>query len=74
MRPAGRAKFNRKSFDVVSDGNLIEAGKPIKVVEIRGNRIVVSEVDDLIPETTYPTKSDSVADSEGPNGGADEKA
>ena len=54
LRPAGRAKFNRVSFDVVSDGSFIDAGAPVKVVEISGNRIVVTEVDDLLPETTYP--------------------
>ena len=59
LRPAGRAKFNRVSFDVVSDGSFIDAGKPIKVVDISGNRIVVAEVEDLLPETTYP-ETDSV--------------
>lgn len=53
LRPAGRARFHRKSFDVVSDGSFILPEQPVKVVDIRGNRIVVAEVEDLLAETTY---------------------
>ena len=45
LRPAGRVIFNGKSIDVVSDGSFLEPGTQVKVTEISGNRIVVSEVE-----------------------------
>jgi membrane-bound serine protease (ClpP class) len=44
LRPAGRARFHHRSIDVVSDGSFIARGAQIRVVEISGNRIVVSEI------------------------------
>ncbi len=41
LRPAGIAELNGERVDVVSDGELIEAGEPIEVVRVDGNRIVV---------------------------------
>jgi len=46
LRPAGRAIFAGRSFDVVSDGEFIEAGSQVKVLSIQGNRIVVSAIAD----------------------------
>lgn len=46
LRPAGRAIFAGRSFDVVSDGEFIEPGSQIKVLDIQGNRIVVSAIGD----------------------------
>jgi membrane-bound serine protease (ClpP class) len=43
LRPAGKANFGGRRFDVVSRGELIEAGKEIIVVLVEGNRIVVRE-------------------------------
>ena len=44
LRPAGIAEINGKRVDVVSDGGYIEAGQPIKVDHVDGNRIVVIEI------------------------------
>jgi membrane-bound serine protease (ClpP class) len=41
LRPAGIADFEGERVDVVSDGDFIEAGDPIAVVRVDGNRIVV---------------------------------
>ena len=41
LRPAGTARFGDKKLDVVSDGEFIPAGTPVKVVETDGNRVVV---------------------------------
>lgn len=41
LRPAGVADFEGERVDVVSRGEYIEAGEPIEVVRIEGNRIVV---------------------------------
>jgi membrane-bound serine protease (ClpP class) len=41
LRPAGIALVDGERLDVVTDGEFIEAQQPIKIVEARGNRIVV---------------------------------
>jgi membrane-bound serine protease (ClpP class) len=41
LRPAGIADIEGERVDVVSDGEYIEAGEPIVVVRVEGNRIVV---------------------------------
>ncbi len=41
LRPAGRADFDGEPLDVVTDGDLIEAGEAIEIAEVHGNRIVV---------------------------------
>ncbi len=41
LRPAGRAEFGGEPFDVMTEGDLIEAGAPVEIAEVRGNRIVV---------------------------------
>ena len=41
LRPAGIAHFNGERVDVVSEGDFIEAGQPIEVIRVEGNRIVV---------------------------------
>ncbi len=44
LRPAGMAKFGDSYVDVVTEGDYIEPGTPIQVVEVEGNRIVVKRV------------------------------
>jgi membrane-bound serine protease (ClpP class) len=41
LRPAGIADIDGQRVDVVSEGELIEAGQPIEVIRIDGNRVVV---------------------------------
>ncbi|MCK4423334.1 MAG: nodulation protein NfeD, partial [Candidatus Omnitrophica bacterium] len=43
LRPAGRAVFDDKVLDVVTQGDFIEKDKPVKVIEVEGSRIVVEE-------------------------------
>jgi membrane-bound serine protease (ClpP class) len=42
--PAGKARIGDAVVDVIADGDMIERGKEIEVVEIRGNRVLVREV------------------------------
>lgn len=44
LRPAGTADIAGETRDVVTQGELIDAGKRIQVVEVEGNRIVVRAV------------------------------
>lgn len=52
LRPAGKALFGDEYVDVVADGTFVEAGRPVKVVRISGNRIVVREVEEA-PGATF---------------------
>ena len=45
LRPTGRAEIDGQTVDVVTPGNWVPTGQPIRVIEIHGNRIVV-EVDE----------------------------
>jgi membrane-bound serine protease (ClpP class) len=41
LRPSGIARFDGERVDVVSDGTFIQAGQPLEVVRVDGNRVVV---------------------------------
>lgn len=41
-RPAGMARLDGRRVDVVTRGEWIEAGTPVRVVEVQGNRVVVA--------------------------------
>ena len=45
LRPAGIAHFDHERVDVVTEGEYIEAGAPIEVVRVEGNRIVVRRLE-----------------------------
>jgi membrane-bound serine protease (ClpP class) len=47
LRPAGIATIDGMRVDVVSDGNFIDAGAPVVVVRVDGNRIVVRRAQTL---------------------------
>ncbi len=42
LRPAGKGRFGEKLVDVVTEGDLIEPGMPIKITEVSGSRVVVT--------------------------------
>ncbi|RDW21763.1 NfeD family protein [Oceanobacillus chungangensis] len=44
LRPSGIGLFNGERVDIVTEGGLIEKDKPIKVIKVEGNRVVVREV------------------------------
>jgi len=44
LRPSGTALINDKKIDVVTDGDFIDKGSKIKVVEIEGSKIVVTKI------------------------------
>ncbi len=45
LRPAGKARFGGRLVDVVSQGDYIETGERVRVVERSGNRVVVRQAD-----------------------------
>ena len=46
LRPAGIGEFDGVKLNVVSDGEFIGKDKPIRVLSVKGNRIVVCEIVD----------------------------
>ena len=43
--PTGVARLDNRRVDVVSRGEPIEAGTTVRVIEVKGNRVVVARVD-----------------------------
>ena len=46
-RPAGIARIDGRRVDVVSRGSALVSGTPVRVVEVRGNRVVVVPTGEL---------------------------
>jgi len=44
LLPGGKSRFGDELVDVIADGEFIDRGRPVEVVEVRGNRILVREV------------------------------
>ena len=44
LRPAGRAEIGSVAYDVVTQGDFINPGEKILVIEVQGNRIIVDKV------------------------------
>ena len=45
LRPSGSAQIGNRRYNVVSEGDFISPGAKVRVIEVRGNRIVVEAVD-----------------------------
>lgn len=43
LRPAGKALLDGRRVDVTTRGEMIDAGRPVKVVRVEGNRVFVAE-------------------------------
>ena len=41
LRPAGKVEFAEEFYDVVSEGDFVDAGDQVRILEIQGNRVVV---------------------------------
>ena len=46
MLPSGAISIEGRTIDAVSEGMFIEPGQPVRVTEVRGNRVVVRPVDE----------------------------
>jgi membrane-bound serine protease (ClpP class) len=45
LRPAGKARFGSTLVDVVTEGEFVNAKTPVRVIERRGNRVVVRPIE-----------------------------
>lgn len=54
LRPAGKGRFGAKTYQIVSRGEFLDAGTPIRIVQVEGNRYVVDRAEpstsDLSPQ------------------------
>ena len=46
LRPAGVSEFEGRRVDTVTEGVMIDAGELVRVIEVRGNRVVVRRVEE----------------------------
>lgn len=49
MLPAGAITIGGRTVDAISEGMPIEAGQPVRVIEVRANRVVVRPLDEETP-------------------------
>ena len=45
LRPAGTIIIDKKRIDAVANGSFIDKGARVRVIEVRGSRVVVEETD-----------------------------
>lgn len=50
LRPAGAMEIDGERIDVVTEGEFVEAGRPVRVLYVEGNRVVVGAVADRASE------------------------
>lgn len=48
LRPAGKAQFGSSIVDVVADGGFIDKDKPVRILEVHGNHVVVTEIQEQV--------------------------
>lgn len=44
LHPSGIARLNKKRQDVVTRGEMLDRGTPVRVIEVSGNRVVVKKM------------------------------
>lgn len=49
MLPSGVIAIGGRTIDAVSDGMAIEPGEKVRVIEVRGNRVLVRSIDEEVP-------------------------
>lgn len=49
MLPSGVIVVAGRTIDAVSEGMAVEPGQPVRIIEVRGNRVVVRPVDEETP-------------------------
>lgn len=52
LRPSGRAQFGDRIVDVVTEGDFINNGSQVQVLQVSGNRVVVAEHEHLTHSET----------------------
>lgn len=61
MLPGGPVEIDGRTFDAVTQGQPVEQGAAVKVVEVRGTRIVVCPTEQRPPEPVQPNPNDPLS-------------
>jgi len=62
MMPSGAVEIDGKMVDAMSEGQVIELGQQVKVIDVRGMHVVVRPVSDA-PAVVHPRKDDMLSQS-----------
>ncbi len=46
LRPAGKGRFHGRTYDIISHGDFVAPGTPVRIVEVDGNRYVVDPIEE----------------------------
>jgi len=52
LHPTGIAEIDGERIDVVTEGMMIEPNRPVEVLQVRGNALVVREIEEQIKGTS----------------------
>lgn len=55
LRPAGYVEIDHQRMDVVSNGDMIEVGTPVRVVALESNHLVVEAIDTSLASASPPS-------------------
>ena len=44
LRPAGKGIFNNQRINIMTEGDFIEKGAPIRIIRIEGSKIIVQRI------------------------------
>jgi membrane-bound serine protease (ClpP class) len=58
LRPAGTARIDGRRVDVVTRGEMLDVGTEVRVMEVRGNRVVVARIEAPRDERTAPASNE----------------
>ena len=62
LRPAGIARLAGRRVDVVTRGEMIDLGQRVRVIEVKGNRVVVAAIEE--PEQEHSRATSGKAEEE----------
>ena len=62
LRPSGFAMIDDERVDVVTQGEMVQPGTAVKVIEVEGNRIVVAAADSPLAQAVEPSAEPEPAD------------
>ena len=54
LRPSGMTDFDGRRVDTIAEGMIIEAGTLVRVVDVKGRRVIVRMVEDDVVEDDEP--------------------
>ncbi|MEW5802956.1 MAG: NfeD family protein [bacterium] len=57
LRPAGKAEFGKKRLNVITEGDFIEKGLPVRIIRVEGTKIIVQKIEKMVQEIEKEEKT-----------------